>query len=103
MKKLKKKIIVKILRELHFQSAFYNLNEYYNNIMHNPILDRHGMYVQSYDGDYYIIGYKNVKKSRRINIFTIASLNKMFPYISKAQRKKYDEDTQNAMEHYPFF
>ena len=103
MKKLKNKIIVKILRELHFKPAFLYLGEYFDDTMSNPILNRHGMYVQSYDGDYYIIGYKNGKKSRRINIFTTEHLNKMFPYISKAQRKKYDDDAQNANEHYPSF
>lgn len=103
MKKLKKKIIVKILRELHFQPACYCFDKEFCNTMRNPILDRHGMYVKDFDGDYYFIGYENGKKSRRINIFTTASLNKMFPYISKAQRKKYDEDMQNAREHYPSF
>lgn len=103
MKKLKKKIIVKILRELHFQPTYYCFDKEFCRIMRNPILDRHGMYVKDFDGDYYIIGYKNVKKSRRINIFTTVSLNKMFPYISKAQLKKYDEDMQNAREHYPSF
>lgn len=86
MKKLKKKIIVKILRELHFQPACHNLNEYYSNIMHNPILDRHGMYVQDYDGVYYYIGYENGKKSRRFTVLTSAYLKKQFPYVSKANR-----------------
>ena len=101
MKKLKKKIIVKILRELHFQPAWC-LGKKYSDRMHNPILDRHGMFVQNFDGDCYIIGYKNGKKCRRIDVFTSAFLNKMYPYMSKAQRKKYDCDTQAAMEHYPF-
>lgn len=82
MKKLRKKIIVKILREMHFQPTFYCLGGDFDKIMRNPILDRHGMYVKDFDGDYYIIGYDNGKKSRRINIFTTASLNKMFPYPS---------------------
>ena len=102
MKKLKKKIIVKILRELHFLPTYRCLYEDFCDRMYNPILDRHGMYIKDFDGDYYIIGYENGKKSRRINIFT-AHLNKMFPYISKAQRKKYDDDAQNANEHYPSF
>ena len=100
MRKLKKKIIVSILRELYFHPACSYFK--YNDIMHNPILDRHGMFVQDFDGDCYIIGYKNGKKCRRIDAFTSAFLNKMFPYISKAQLKKYDDDTQAAMEHYPF-
>lgn len=86
MKKLKKKIIVKILRELHFQPSCHNLNEYYSNIMHNPILDRHGMFVMEstciYDGDFYI-GYKNGKKSRMFTVLTSAYLKKQFPYVSK--------------------
>lgn len=86
MKKLKKKIIVKILRELHFLPACHNLNEYYSNIVRNPILNRHGMYVQDYDGVYYYIGYKNGEKSRKFNVITSAFLNKKFPYVSKANR-----------------
>lgn len=62
MKKLKKKIIVKILRELHFKPAFLYLGEYFDDTMSNPILDRHGMYVQSYDGVYYISATKTVKR-----------------------------------------
>jgi hypothetical protein len=50
--------------------------------MSNPILDRHGMYVQSYDGVYYI-GYKNGKKSRKFDVITSAFIKKKFPYVSK--------------------
>lgn len=104
MKKLKKKIIVKILRELHSQPTyFYCLGRDFCKLMRNPLLNRHGMYVKDFEGDYYTIGYDNSKTNRRINIFTTASLNKIFPYVSKAQRKKDDDDTRNAMEHYPSF
>lgn len=82
MKKLKNKIIVKILRELHFQPTFYCLGEDFCDIMHNPILDRHGMYVQGYDGVYYIC-YENGKKSRKFDVITSAFLKKNFPYVSK--------------------
>ena len=82
MKKLKKKIIVKILRELHFKPAFLYLGEYFDDTMSNPILDRHGMYVQSYNEVYYI-GYKNSKKSRKFDVITSAFVKKKFPYVSK--------------------
>lgn len=82
MKKLKKKIIVKILRELHFKPSFLYLGKYFDDTMNNPILDRHGMYVQSYDGVYYI-GYKNGKKSRKFDVITSAFIKKKFPYVSK--------------------
>lgn len=82
MKKLKNKIIVKILRELHFKPAFLYLGEYFDDTMSNPILDRHGMYVQSYNEVYYI-GYKNSKKSRKFDVITSAFIKKKFPYVSK--------------------
>lgn len=86
MKKLKKKIIVKILRELHFQPSCHNLNEYYDNIMNNPILYRHGMFILEstsiYDGDYYI-GYNKGKKCRKFDVITSAFIKKKFPYVSK--------------------
>ena len=82
MKKLKKKIIVKILRELHFKPAFLYLGEYFDDTMSNPILERHGMFVQSYNGVYYI-GYKNGKKSRKFDVITSAFIKKKFPYVSK--------------------
>ena len=82
MKKLKKKIIVKILRELHFKLVFLYLGKYFDDTTNNPILDRHGMYVQSYDGVYYI-GYKNGKKSRKFDVITNAFIKKKFPYVAK--------------------
>lgn len=82
MKKLKNKIIVKILRELHFQPTCHSLGEDFCDTMSNLILDRHGMYVQSYDGVYYI-GYKNGKKSRKFDVITSAFIKKKFPYVSK--------------------
>ncbi len=82
MKKLKKKIIVKILRELHFKPAFLYLGEYFDDTMSNPILERHGVFVQSYNGVYYI-GYKNGKKSRKFDVITSAFIKKKFPYVSK--------------------
>lgn len=89
MKKLKRKIIVKILRELHFQPTCHCLDEYYSNIMNNPILTRHGMFILEstsiYDGDYYI-GYNKGKKCRRFDVLTSAYLKKQFPYVSKANR-----------------
>jgi len=84
MKKLKKKIIVKILRELHFKPAFLYLGEYFDDTMSNPILERHGMFVQSYNGVYYI-GYKNGKKSRKFDVITSAFIKKKFPYVSKEE------------------
>lgn len=82
MKKLKKKIIVKILRKLHFQPTCHSLDKDFCDTMSNPILDRHEMYVQSYDGVYYI-GYKNGKKSRKFDVITSAFIKKKFPYVSK--------------------
>ena len=85
MKKLKKKIIVKILRELHFQPTYYCFDKEFCRIMRNPILDRHGMYVKNFDGDYYI-GYKNGENSRKFDVITSAFIKKKFPYVSKANR-----------------
>lgn len=89
MNKLKKKIIVKILRELLFKPTCCCVDEYYRNIMSNPILDRHGMFVTESMGIYhgcFDIGYKKGKKVRRFNVLTSAYFKKQFPYRNITRR-----------------